>query len=50
MTETIIVKFDDRYAHEIKRIRNDVFKNEQNIDEELNFDGRDSGSSFRLHM
>ena len=41
MSESIIVAFDERYAPEIRSIRNDVFTREQHIDEELDFDGQD---------
>ena len=41
MIETIVVKFDEQYAHEIKNIRNNVFTNEQHIDEDMDFDGQD---------
>ena len=41
MIETIVVKFDEQYAPEIKNIRNDVFTNEQHIDEDMDFDGQD---------
>jgi hypothetical protein len=41
MTKTIIVRFDARYAPEIKRIRNEVFTKEQHIDECKDFDGQD---------
>lgn len=40
--EPPIVEFDDRYAPEIKRIRNAVFTHEQSIDEAIDFDGQDA--------
>ena len=41
MGETVIVAFDERYAPEIRSIRNDVFTAEQQIDEDVDFDGQD---------
>ena len=41
MGEAIIVAFDGRYAPEIRSIRNNVFTTEQQIDENLDFDGQD---------
>ncbi len=41
MIETIVVKFDEQYTLEVKNIRNDVFTNEQHIDEDIDFDGQD---------
>jgi predicted GNAT family N-acyltransferase len=41
MIETIIVRFDDVYAPEIRNIRNDVFTREQHIDKDVDFDGQD---------
>ena len=41
MSESIVVAFDERYAPEIRSIRNDVFTREQHIDEDLDFDGQD---------
>jgi predicted GNAT family N-acyltransferase len=41
MTKTIIVKFDEQFSPEIKRIRNQVFTKEQDIDANLDFDGQD---------
>ena len=41
MSASIVVAFDERYAPEIRRIRNDVFSKEQQIDEEKDFDGQD---------
>ena len=45
--EPLIVKFDERYAPEIRRIRNAVFTHEQGIDEAIDFDGQDSAA---LHV
>jgi predicted GNAT family N-acyltransferase len=44
MIETIVVRFDDQYAAEIRAIRHNVFTNEQHIDEEMDFDGQDPGA------
>jgi predicted GNAT family N-acyltransferase len=41
MIEAIVVRFDDRYAPEIRTIRNHVFTTEQRVDEEIDFDGQD---------
>jgi predicted GNAT family N-acyltransferase len=38
----IIVRFDERHAPEIRRIRNAVFTQGQGIDEALDFDGQDA--------
>ena len=43
----LIVEFDERYAPEIRRIRNAVFTHEQGIDEAIDFDGQDSAA---LHV
>lgn len=45
MTEALIVRFDERLAPEIRRIRNNVFSEEQGIDETIDFDGH--SVSFR---
>ena len=45
---TIIVKFEDRYAPEIRRIRNQVFTGEQGIAQNLDFDGQDAGAAHVL--
>ena len=42
MTKTIIVEFNEQYAPEIQRIRNQVFTQEQDIDPNSDFDGQDS--------
>ena len=39
--EKIVVSFDEKYAPEIKNIRNKVFTNEQRIDPNMDFDGQD---------
>lgn len=39
--EKIVVSFDEKYAPEIKNIRNKVFTNEQHIDPNMDFDGKD---------
>jgi len=41
MIETSVVAFDDRYAAEIRAIRNKVFTDEQHFDAKVDFDGRD---------
>ncbi len=41
MIETIVVRFNEPYAAEIRRIRNTVFTGEQRVDEALDFDGQD---------
>jgi predicted GNAT family N-acyltransferase len=41
VTETAVVTFDEPYAPEIRRIRNDVFTDEQGINEAIDFDGQD---------
>ena len=41
MAKTSIVKFDEQYMPEIKRIRNQVFTKEQGIDLKIDFDGQD---------
>jgi predicted GNAT family N-acyltransferase len=41
MIDTIVVECDEQYAPEIRSIRNDVFTNEQHIDEDKDFDGQD---------
>ncbi|MBN2059148.1 MAG: GNAT family N-acetyltransferase [Deltaproteobacteria bacterium] len=41
MSESIIVNFDRQYEPEIRRIRNSVFTGEQNVHENVDFDGRD---------
>ena len=41
MDNLLIVKYDDRYAREIKKIRYSVFVAEQHIDADLEFDGND---------
>ncbi len=41
MHQSIIVKFDNQYTPIIKKIRASVFIEEQQIDEDLDFDGRD---------
>ena len=41
MTKTIIVEFNEQYAPEIQRIRNQVFTQEQDIDPKSDFDGQD---------
>jgi predicted GNAT family N-acyltransferase len=41
MANTIIVKFDVQFSPEIKKIRNQVFTKEQDIDANLDFDGQD---------
>jgi predicted GNAT family N-acyltransferase len=48
MSESIVVPFDERYAPEIRSIRNNVFTNEQQIDEELDFDGQDHAAVHAL--
>jgi predicted GNAT family N-acyltransferase len=42
MGETIIVAFEERHAPEIRSIRNNVFTIEQQIDEDVDFDGQDN--------
>jgi hypothetical protein len=44
MDKTIVVKFDDQFAPEITKIRNDVFTGEHHIDENLNFGGQDQNA------
>jgi len=44
MDKTIVVKFDDQFAPEITKIRNDVFTVEQHIDENLNLYSQDQNS------
>jgi len=39
--EKIVVSFDEKYAPEIKHIRINVFTNEQQIDPNMEFDGKD---------
>jgi predicted GNAT family N-acyltransferase len=41
MAEYIIIPFDERYEAEVRRIRHSVFTGEQNVPEELDFDGKD---------
>ena len=41
ISESLIVEFGERYAPQIKRIRNAVFTHEQGIDEAIDFDGQD---------
>ena len=41
MTESIIVNFDIQNETEIRKIRNSVFSSEQQIPEDVDFDGRD---------
>ena len=41
MVETIVVRFNEPYAAEIRKIRNTVFTGEQHVDEDLDFDGQD---------
>ena len=41
MGETIYVAFEERHAPEIRSIRNNVFTIEQQIDEDVDFDGQD---------
>jgi predicted GNAT family N-acyltransferase len=41
MADTQIVRFDAEYAPEIRRIRNEVFTREQQIDQDADFDGQD---------
>jgi predicted GNAT family N-acyltransferase len=41
VTETAVVRFDEQHAPEIRRIRNDVFTDEQGIAEAIDFDGQD---------
>ena len=42
MGETIIVAFDEQHAPEIRSIRNNVFTIEQQINEDVDFDGQDN--------
>lgn len=39
--ETLIVRYEEPYASEIRKIRSEVFTNEQQIDHDLDFDGQD---------
>jgi predicted GNAT family N-acyltransferase len=48
MSEPIVVRFDARYAPEIRRIRNTVFTAEQQIDEKADFDGQDPDAIHAL--
>jgi predicted GNAT family N-acyltransferase len=41
MDNVLIVRYDERYAPEIKKIRRSVFVTEQQIDEDIEFDGND---------
>ena len=50
MIQSIIVKFDRQYAVEIKKIRNAVFTREQQIDEDLDFEGKDPDAIHVLVM
>ena len=44
----LIVEFDERYAPEIRRIRNAVFTHEQGVDEAIDFDGQDAAAAHVL--
>ena len=48
MIKTIIVNFDEQYAPEIERIRNEVFTMEQGIDANLDLDGQDRDAVHAL--
>ena len=50
MIKTLIVAYDKQYAPEIKKIRNLVFTQEQKIDKELDFDGKDPDAFHVLVM
>ena len=46
--ETIIVSFDEKYASEIKQIRDKVFTKELHIDSNMDFDGQDHKAMHTL--
>jgi len=44
MDKINVVKFDDQFAPEITKIRNDIFTGEQHIDENLNLCVKDQNA------
>lgn len=48
MDNVLIVKYDERYAPEIKKIRYSVFVTEQRIDKDIEFDGNDKDAMHVL--